>query len=189
MLVEVDWDAIVAERAKGGLVRVRPDCAARIWRDAGAASFAATIGFQCGEGPFRILAGISERDPEAPATAFYESADSFDAQPVDTPHGPFQPIGIIFDNLVFADPADGSVWISDIDCDTEYEKMHQDVSSFAYVLYLLKAERPKDEADPDGLDWSEAIDSIRQKITRWDATPFAEADGFWERYLDSYPMY
>ena len=189
MLVEVDWDVIVVEKALGSPVRMRPDCAARIWGDAAAASFAATVGFHCGEGPFRILAGISVRESEASATAFQESTIPFEALPVDTPHGNFQPIGVIFDNQVFTDPADGSVWISDIDCDIEYEKMHQDVSSFAYLLYLLKAERPRDEEDPDGLDWCEAIDSIRQKITRWDVTPFADADGFWERYLDSYPVY
>lgn len=189
MLVDVDWQAIVAGVMPGSLVRVGPDSAARIWEDVAAATFAVTVGFPCTENPFRILAGISVREPEHPAIAFHDSTDPYDTLPHATPHGLFQPIGIIFDNLVFANLADGAIWISDIDCETEYEKLHQDVSSFAYMLYLLKAERPMNGDYPPYEDWSAAIDSIKRKITRWDITPFAEAEGFWERFLDSYHMY
>ncbi|MFD8478078.1 hypothetical protein [Kitasatospora sp. NPDC059673] len=41
MLVSVDWQAVAAQTPAGGLLRLRPDAAARIWPDEADARFAA----------------------------------------------------------------------------------------------------------------------------------------------------
>jgi hypothetical protein len=85
--------------------------------------------------------------------------------------------------------SDGTVWVSHPESETEYELINRDLSSLSYLLYLIDGEKPLPEEDPDPYDWADAEEIVREKITRWDALPFADPGGFWDSYLESYALY
>ncbi|MFF4339580.1 SUKH-4 family immunity protein [Kitasatospora sp. NPDC001540] len=186
MLVSIDWRAVAEEVPAGGMLRLRPDAAARIWPgDGAAARFAATTGVPYSDGLFRILAALAERDPASPPTAFVEDADP---APVDTPHGRLQPLGELYQADVFVHLGDGTIWVSDPDADVEYELVHRDLSSLSYLVYKIAAERPAPEERPTPNDWADVEEIVREDATAWDALPFRDGARFWAAYLDSYPM-
>ncbi|MFJ1758367.1 SUKH-4 family immunity protein [Kitasatospora sp. NPDC088134] len=185
MLVSIDWQAVVAETPAGGLLRLRPDAAARIWPDEADARFAAEVGIPYSNGLFRILAALAERDPASPDTAFVKGEDP---EPIDTPHGELQPLGEVYQADVYIRLTDGTIWVSDPDSEVEFELVHQDLSSLSYLVYKLAAEKPLPEERPTPNDWAGVEEIIREDMTAWDRLPFESGARFWEAYLDSYPM-
>ncbi|KJK55544.1 SUKH-4 family immunity protein [Saccharothrix sp. ST-888] len=185
MLVELDWQAVVASQPTGGMLRFRADAASAIWSDPGTARFATEFGVPHSRGLFRILADLAERDPAGPERAL---VDDIDPLPIDTPHGELRPLGLLFNSFLYVRPADGTIWVSDPDAEEEFELIHQDLSSLAYVVYKVEAERPGPEEDPDPYDWADIEEIIREDTARWDRTPFESGAQFWERFLLSYPM-
>jgi hypothetical protein len=215
VLVSIDWQELERSLPPGGLLRFRADVAARIWPDADAARFATEYGVPHSDGLFRALPGLVERDPESPEWVF---ADGLLAEPLDTPAGRLQPLGMVYQSEVFVRPADGTVWICDPDhsLDDEpagrpglpssgrpadrpdeetfefdelvYELAHRNLSSFAYLVYKVEAERPDPDDDPDPYDWAAVVDLIRERMNTLDRQPFRPGAHFWEMFLDSYPM-
>ncbi|WP_371479983.1 SUKH-4 family immunity protein [Kitasatospora sp. NBC_00315] len=203
MLVSIDWQVLERSLPPGGLLKFRADAAARIWPDAQAARFATEYGVPHSGGLFRALPDLVERDPASPDSVFQ---DDLSAEPIDTPAGLLQPVGMVYQSEVFVRPADGTVWICDPDHSLDdgpdggsdedtvefdglvYELAHRDLSSFAYLVYKVEAERPRPEDDPYPDDWAAVIDLIRTRMTAWDRQPFRSGAHFWEMYLDSYPM-
>jgi hypothetical protein len=186
VLVSVDWPGIASDLPPGSLLRVRADLAARIWTDPADAAFAAEYGIPYSDGLFRILTGAVDRDPASPDTAF---VDGPEPDPVETPQGVLVKLGLLYGGELFVSRSDGTVLVSDPDADVEYEPIHRDLSSLSYLLYLIEGEKPRPEENPNPYDWADAEAIVREKITRWDPLPFAEEDGFWGRYLESYAMY
>ncbi|GAA2805325.1 hypothetical protein GCM10010441_32690 [Kitasatospora paracochleata] len=186
MLVQIDWSVVSGEHVPaGGMLRLRKEAAARIWSDEDAARFAVEVGVPHSNGLFRIVAELAERDPASPDWAFVEP---YEGGRVDTPHGPLQQLGEVYQSLVYVHLGDGTVWISDPDSEVEYELVHRDLSSFAYLVYKIAAEKPRPEEDPDPFDWADAEEIIREDTTAWDPLPFESGAHFWEMYLESYPM-
>jgi hypothetical protein len=185
VLVQVDWQAIAEETPAGGLLRLRPDAAARIFSDEEAARFAVEFGIPHSGGLFRLLAGLAERDPANPDWALVEPLEP---EPVDTPHGRLQQLGELYKAFVFVRLSDGTIWVSDPDSETRYELIHQDLSSLSYLVYKVAVERPGPEEDPDPNDWADVEEIIREDTTAWDSLPFESGAKFWEAYLEDYPM-
>lgn len=183
MLVGIEWPLVVRQAAPGDLLRLRPDAAARIWADADAARFAAEVGIPHSNGLFRILAELADRDPSSRRTAFTEDLDP---GPVDTPHGRLQPLGMLFQAVVLVHLGDGTIWVSDPDSESAYERIHGDVSSLGYLVYKFEVERPGPDERPDPHDWAAVEEIVREGMERWDPLPFKS--GFWTSFLDSYPM-
>ncbi|MFD8791230.1 SUKH-4 family immunity protein [Streptomyces vinaceus] len=185
MLVRVDWRAITAGAAPGDLLRFRPQSAARIWPDGDGAGFATEVGIPNSGGLFRILEDLAQRDPASPETAF---VDDLDAEPVSTPHGRLQPLGVLFQADVFVRLDDGTIWVRDPDSEIEYELIHRDLSSLSYLVYKFAVEKPGPEERPDPNDWAAVEEIVREGMSRWDPLPFESGAQFWELFLDSYPM-
>lgn len=185
MLVSVDWPGIVGDLPAGSLLRVRTELAAGIWSDPADARFAAEVGIPYADGLFRILVSVVERDPASPDTAFVEG----DPAEVDTGDGVLVQLGSLYGGALYLNRSDGTVWVSHPDSETEYELINRDLSSLSYLLYLIDGEKPLPEEDPDPYDWADAEEIVREKITRWDALPFADPGGFWDTYLESYALY
>lgn len=185
MLVGVDWRAVEASLPPGGLLRFRAEVASGIWAEPDAARFAVEFGIPNSRGLFRILADLADRDPASPDLAFVEDVESV---PIDTPHGELQPLGLLFQAVLYVRPADGTIWVSDPDAEVEFELIHQDLSSLAYLVYKVEAERPGPEEDPTPYDWADIEEIIREDMSAWDRTPFESGAEFWERFLVSYPM-
>ncbi|GAA5189804.1 hypothetical protein GCM10023322_43340 [Rugosimonospora acidiphila] len=185
MLVSVDWRAIAADVPAGSLLRIRADQAARIWSDGADARFAAEFGIPYSDGLFRMLAGVADRDPGAPEPAYVEGADPV---PFDGPHGPLLQLGLVYGAELYVCLPDGTIWVADPDSEHELELIHRDLSSLSYLLYVIKAEKPRPEERPTPNDWADVEDLIREAITPWDDLPFGGEGRFWDRYLDSYPM-
>ncbi|MCG6495086.1 SUKH-4 family immunity protein [Kitasatospora sp. A2-31] len=183
MLVGIDWPAVVEEAEPGDLLRFRPDVAARIWPDGDGARFVTEVGIPCSNGLFRILEEFADRDPASPAKAF---ATWPDPEPVDTPHGRLQPLGMLYQAVVFVHLGDGTIWVSDPDSEIEYELVHGDVSSLGYLVYKFEVERPGPDERPNPYDWAEVEEIVREGMERWDSRPFESE--FWTAFLDSYPM-
>ncbi|MFD7033537.1 SUKH-4 family immunity protein [Streptomyces sp. NPDC059917] len=183
MRVKIDWPVVVERAEPGDLLRFRPDAAARIWPGGGGARFVTEVGIPYSNGLFRMLAELADRDPASPETAF---DSSWSAEPVDTPHGKLQPLGTLFQATVFVHLGNGTIWVCDADSEIEYEVIHQDVSSLAYLVYKFEVERPGPDERPSPHDWAEVEEIVREGMERWDALPFAST--FWGSFLDSYPM-
>ena len=186
MLVSVNWQAIASGVPAGTFLKVRAEAAARVWTDAEQADFARTFGIPDAGGLFVLADDISERSPNSPDMGFAELSEN---QPTKTPVGLLSQIGWISGAAVYIRSSDGEVWVSDPDCDTEYELANKDVSSLAYLLYMIEAEKPRPEERPDPYDWRDAEAIIREDITAWDPLPFADSGNFWDRYFDSYHLY
>jgi hypothetical protein len=105
VLVSIDWQAVAEETPAGGLLRLRPDAAARIWPDEADARFAVEFGIPYSNGLFRILPDLAERDPASPGTAFAREGDP---APIDTPHGKLQPLGEVYQADVYVRLTDGT---------------------------------------------------------------------------------
>ncbi|MER5348858.1 SUKH-4 family immunity protein [Kitasatospora sp. NPDC002551] len=183
MLVGIDWPVLVERAAPGDLLRFRPDAAARIWPDGDGARFVTEVGIPNSRGLFRILEELADRDPASPETAF---EDWPSPEPVETPHGLLQPLGMLYQAVVFVHLGDGTVWASDPDSEIEYELIHGDVSSLAYLVYKFEVERPDPDERPTPYDWAEIEEIVREGMERWDPLPFKSE--FWTAFLDSYPM-
>ena len=78
--------------------------------------------------------------------------------------------------------------VSDPDAEAEFELIHQDLSSLAYLTYKLAAEKPRPEERPTPYDWADVEKIIRDDMTAWDRLPFESGARFWEMYLESYSM-
>ncbi len=205
MLVSIDWQVLERSLPPGGLLKFRADVAARIWPDEDAARFAVEYGVPHSGGLFRALPGLVERDPASPDSVF---EDGLPADPLETPAGLLQPLGMVYQSEVFVRPADGTIWICDPDRSLDespdeageaagetfefdelvFELAHRDLSSFSYTVYKVEAERPGPEDDPYPDDWAAITDLIRKRVTAWDRQPFRSGAHFWEMLLDSYPM-
>jgi hypothetical protein len=185
VLVQVDWQAIAEGTAAGGLLRLRPDAAARIWPDEADARFAVEFGIPYSNGLFRILPDLAERDQASPGTAF---AAGTDPVPIDTSHGRLQPLGELYQADVYVRLADGTIWVSDPDSEVEFELIHQDLSSLSYLVYKIAAEKPLPEEHPTPNDWADVVEIICEDMTAWDPLPFESGARFWRVYLESYPM-
>ncbi len=186
MLVKVDWPSVAADVPRGHLLKVRPDAAARIWADLDDARFAAQYGIPYCRGLFQIHSAVAAVDPDNPENS---SVDGPEFVAHDSPHGKLMPLGELYGGTLYVHAGDGGVWVEDPESEIEYELIHADLSSFSYMLYLLEAERPLPESNPLTRDWIAAEERIRAKITEWDEIPCAEAEGFWDRFFESYLMY
>jgi len=185
VLVSVDWQAIAGDLPTGGQLRLRADAAARIWPGEDDARFAVEFGIPHSRGLFRILGDLVERDPASPDTAFVEALEP---EPIDTPHGPLQQLGELFQAFVYVRLDDGTIWVSDPDSEIPYELIHQDLSSLSYLVYKIEAERPGPEERRTPYDWADVEEIIREDMTAWDRLPFESGAQFWEMFLESYPM-
>ncbi|MEV0530380.1 SUKH-4 family immunity protein [Kitasatospora sp. NPDC050463] len=183
MLVQIDWPVVVERAEPGDLLRFRPEVAARIWPDGDGARFVTEVGIPHSNGLFRILEEFADRDPASPERAF---ATWPGAEPVDAPHGRLQPLGMLYQAVVFVHLGDGTIWASDPDAEIEYELIHGDVSSLGYLVYKFEVERPGPDERPDPNDWAEVEELVREGMERWDSLPFKSE--FWTSFLDSYPM-
>ncbi|MFJ3877030.1 SUKH-4 family immunity protein [Streptomyces sp. NPDC090077] len=183
VLVGIEWPLVVEGSAPGDLLRFRLDAAARIWPEGDGARFVTEVGIPYSGGLFRILEELAERDPASPATAF---AKDLDALPVDTPVGRLQPLGFLFQAVVYVHLGDGTIWAADPDAEIEYELVHGDVSSLGYLVYKFRVERPGPDERPNPHDWAAVEEIVREGMERWDPLPFRS--GFWTLFLDSYPM-
>ncbi|MFE7562963.1 SUKH-4 family immunity protein [Kitasatospora sp. NPDC057500] len=184
MLVSVDWKAIVEEDLPAGaMMRVRPEAAAEIWSDPADAGFASKIGFPTASRLFRLLDELAEKDPAHPEQVFVEALEPL---PVVTPHGRLRQLGELFGGFVFVSLDDGTIWVHDPDADEEYELIHKDLTSLAYLLYKVEGERPRPEEDPSPYDWADAEEYIREDVTRWDPLPFESGAQFWAMFLDTW---
>lgn len=174
---------LVERAAPGDLLRFRSDMAARIWSDDDGARFVTQVGIPHSKGLFRILEGLADRNPSSPETAF---AKDLDSRPIDTPCGRLQPLGMLFQAVVFVHLGDGTIWVRDPDAEIEYEVIHGDVSSLSYLVHKFEVERPGLGGRPDPNDWADVEEIVRGGMERWDPLPFKS--GFWTSFLDSYPM-
>ncbi|MFJ5228797.1 SUKH-4 family immunity protein [Kitasatospora sp. NPDC088391] len=191
MLVRIDWRTVTEEHvAPGGMLRLDPAAAARLWpHHPDAARFAAEVGIPHADGLFRLLAGLAAAPSGrtgAPARAFTDPYG--DGEPVDTPHGRLRQLGEVYQSTVYVHADDGTIWISDPDHEVEYERVHGDLSSFSYLVYKTAVERPGPEESPTPYDWADIDEIIREGMDRWDPLPFGGTTHFWEMFLDSYPM-
>lgn len=185
MLVSVDWPGIVSDLPPGSLLRVTARLAARIWSDPADVRFAVEVGIPYADGLFRILASAADRDPASPDTAFVEGG----LAEVDAVEGALIQLGVLYGGALYVNPSDGTVWVSHSGSETEFELINRDLSSLAYLLYLIEGEKPLPEEDPDPYDWAAAEQIVREKATRWDPLPFAGPEGFWDTYMDSYAFH
>ncbi|MEC3955891.1 SUKH-4 family immunity protein [Nocardia sp. CDC153] len=185
MLVGVDWEAVRGSLPPGEMLRFRGDFAERVWRTRDAVEFAVTFGIPYSRGLFRMSAEVAERDA---ASADMEFVADIDSMPTVTPVGELQPLGLLFHAMLYVRPADGTIWVSDPDAEVEFELIHRDLSSLAYLVYKVEVERPGPEEDPTPYDWAEVEEIIQEDMNRWDATPFDDATRFWTTFLQSYPM-
>ncbi|MEU3776894.1 SUKH-4 family immunity protein [Streptomyces sp. NPDC032472] len=183
MLVGIDWPVVVQRAAPGDLLRIRPEVAARIWPDGDGARFVTQVGIPHSNGLFRILEELADRNPSNRETAFTKDPAP---QPVDTPHGRLQPLGMLFQAVVFVHLDDGTIWACDPDSETEFERIHGDVSSLGYLVYKFEVERPGPDERPNPNDWAAIEEIVREGMERWDSLPFRSE--FWTSFLDSYPM-
>ncbi|MGE7386207.1 SUKH-4 family immunity protein [Streptomyces sp. NPDC004126] len=183
MLVGIEWPLVVEAASPGDLLRFRPDAAARIWPEGDGARFVTEVGIPYSGGLFRILDELAERDPASPETAFAREPG---ALPVDTPVGRLQPLGHLFQAVVFVHLGDGTIWAADPDSEIEYELLHGDVSSLGYLVYKFEVERPEPDERPNPHDWAAVEEIVREGMERWDPLPFRSE--FWTLFLDSYPM-
>ncbi|WP_338933436.1 SUKH-4 family immunity protein [Streptomyces netropsis] len=182
-MVGIDWPVVVERAAPGDLLRFRPDVAAWIWPDGDGARFVTEVGIPHSNGLFRILEELADRDPASPETAFTKGLG---AEPVDTPHGRLQPLGMLFQAVVFVSLGDGTIWVSGPDSEIEYELIHGDVSSLGYLVYKFEVERPGPDERPNPNDWADVEEIVREGMEAWDSLPFMSE--FWTSFLDSYPM-
>jgi hypothetical protein len=182
VLVSADWLGIVDDLPPGSLLRVTARLAARIWSDPADVRFAAEVGIPYADGLFRILASVADRDPTSPDTAFVEGGPA----EIDADGGTLIQLGVLYGGALYVKDSDGTVWVSHPDSETQYELINRDLSSLAYLLYLIEGEKPLPEEDPDPYDWAAAEQIVREKATRWDPLPFADPEGFWDAYMDSY---
>ncbi|MEU6584379.1 SUKH-4 family immunity protein [Nocardia sp. NPDC046763] len=185
MLVGVDWRAVRTSLPPGEMLRFRADFAERIWTTPDAVAFAVTFGIPYSRGLFRISAEVADRDPTNPDLAFI---DDIDSTPTHTPAGELQPPGLLFHSLLYVRPTDGTIWVSDPDAEVEFELIHRDLSSLAYLVYKVEIERPGPDEDPTPFDWAEIEEIIQEGMNRWDTTPFESETRFWTTFLESYPM-
>ncbi|MER6398064.1 MULTISPECIES: SUKH-4 family immunity protein [unclassified Kitasatospora] len=183
MLVGIDWPRVVAEAAPGDLLRFKPDEAARIWPDGDGARFVTEIGVPFSNGLFRLLEELADRRPENPDWAFARPlTDSL----VETEHGTLRQLGELSSAFVFVNLDDGTIWVCDPDADEEYQLIHRDISSLAYLVYKIAIERPRPEERPTPYDWADAEEYIREGMGRWDDLPFGSEAEFWNSFLDFY---
>ncbi|MFF7690331.1 SUKH-4 family immunity protein [Streptomyces syringium] len=113
--------------------------AAWIWPDGDGARFVTEIGIPHSNGLFRILEELADRDLASSETAFTKGLGT---EPVDTPHGRLQPLGMLFQAVVFVSLGDGTIWVSGPDSEIEYELIHGDASSLGCLVYKFEVERP-----------------------------------------------
>ncbi|MEC3918612.1 SUKH-4 family immunity protein [Nocardia sp. CDC160] len=167
------------------MLRFRADFAERIWTTPDAVEFAVEFGIPHSRGLFRMSADLADRDPASPNMAYIADIDSM---PTDTPVGELQPLGLLFHGMLYVRPTDGTIWVSDPDAEVEFELIHRDLSSLAYLVYKVEVERPGPDEDPTPYDWAEVEEIIQEGMNRWDTTPFDEGTRFWTTFLESYPM-
>ncbi|MFI6445621.1 SUKH-4 family immunity protein [Kitasatospora sp. NPDC050543] len=187
MLVSVDWRVVVEEHMPpGSMLRLRKDAAVEIWPDdADAVRFATEVGVPFSGGLFRLSEELAERRPQNPDRAF---ARPLTASLVETEHGRLRQLGELAWGFVFVHLDDGTIWGYDPDADEDYELIHRDLSSLAYLVYKVAIERPLPEERPTPYDWADTEEVVREGMNRWDGLPFQSGAQFWESFLDSYHM-
>ncbi|MFB6889508.1 SUKH-4 family immunity protein [Kitasatospora sp. NPDC056327] len=186
MLVGIDWPALVEQAAPGDLLRFRPEAAAELWGgDAEAVRFVTDVGVPFSGGLFRLLAELADRRPENPDSAFARPLTEW---LVETEHGRLRQLGELYGGFVYLNLDDGTIWVCDPDADEEYELIHRDISSLAYLVYKIQVERPAPEERPTPYDWADAEEFVREGMNRWDEVPFGDGTRFWEAFMDSYHM-
>ncbi|WP_162824370.1 SUKH-4 family immunity protein [Peterkaempfera bronchialis] len=84
---------------------------------------------------------------------------------------------------VYIDRDTGVVYVSP-GAEELYEPVNADVSAFAYTLLLIAREIPGE--DPDQEDLSRAEESVRNEVGTRDSIAFAQPDGLWSEYFDSF---
>ncbi|SEK55614.1 SUKH-4 family immunity protein [Streptacidiphilus jiangxiensis] len=107
---------------------------------------------------------------------------------IDTPFGELGSLGGLQYVLVYVRRSDGVVFATSENSDEGYERIHSDVSSLSKLLLLIESKAP----DPD-LPYAEALPlyaraaaEIEAEISAVDPAPFADPDGFWTDFLDSF---
>jgi hypothetical protein len=179
----VDWRIVQGQLPRGHLLRFRPEFAAEVWPAAEDARFASEVGLPYCRGLFRIQPELAVNDPDSPRMAFLPPLPDGASLQVDTEQGRLQRLGSVFGARLYVGLEDGRIWVKDPDGYEDHELIHGDLSSLAYLLYKLDVERPA-EANPTPRDWLDAEGFIREDTTRWDPIPFADKDGYWERFLE-----
>ncbi|MFF7452828.1 SUKH-4 family immunity protein [Kitasatospora sp. NPDC008115] len=180
--MRIDWGA-VAEGAP--MLRFGAEAAAELWQDdAEAVRFVTEVGVPS-NGLFRLLEELAERPAEDPGRAF---ARPLSAWLVETEHGRLRQLGELYGGFVFLNLDDGTIWVCDPDADEEYELIHRDISSLAYLVYKIEVEKPSPGERPTPHDWADAEEFVREGMNRWDETPFGDGTRFWEAFMDSYHM-
>ncbi|MFI9210469.1 SUKH-4 family immunity protein [Streptomyces sp. NPDC053253] len=112
---------------------------------------------------------------------------SFDAEGAILPEGTeqWEVLGEFRYATVALDPQTGQIY-SFAEGEEFYVPMHQDVSSLVHTLTVAETGLAKLKKLPrnDGQARAEAVETVRESITRVDETPFASEDGEWTRFFE-----
>ncbi|WP_435970200.1 SUKH-4 family immunity protein [Streptomyces sp. Qhu_M48] len=112
---------------------------------------------------------------------------TFDAEGAVLPEGTeeWEVLGEFQYATVALDPQTGQIY-SFAEGEEFYVPMHQDVSSLVHTLSVVEAGLAELKRLPrdDDQGRAEAVETLRESITRVDETPFASEDGDWSRFFE-----
>ena len=169
------------------VVRAERSAAAEVIADVDAVAFLSEVGVPWCSGVFHL--GASLAPVSTPDRLVSQQSDL--PMVIDSPFGELGSLGALQYTLVYVRRSDGVVFATSENADEgyeRYERIHADVSSLSKLLFLVESKAP----DPD-LRYSEArplysqaAREIKAEMIAVDPTPFADPDGFWSDYLDSF---
>lgn len=184
MLFPLTPDDLTSVLPTDQVVRTERSAAAEVIADADAVAFLSEVGVPWCSGVFHLGASL------APASTSERLVSQRGDLPmvIDSPFGELGSLGTLQYALVYVRRSDGVVFATSENADEGYERIHADVSSLSKLLLLVESKAP----DPD-LRYSEArplysqaAREIKAEMNAVDPTPFANPDGFWSDYLDSF---
>lgn len=184
MLWDVTSDQLAAALRPDEVVRTDPSAAATAIVHTDTVAFLSEVGVpRCG-GLFEIDASLA-----AASTSEGFVIDDEDSDPViELSIGELGSLGCLQEASVYVRRSDGAVFAVWDGEEEDFEQLNADVSSLAKLLLLIQTKSP----DPalgytDALPlYSQAAREIKAEMTGVDPTPFADPDGFWTGYLDSF---
>ncbi|WP_042422641.1 SUKH-4 family immunity protein [Streptacidiphilus anmyonensis] len=184
MLFPLTSDDLTSALPPGQVARTERSAAAEVIADADAVAFLSEVGVPWCSGVFHL--GASLAAAATPDRLVSERGSL--PMVIDTPLGELGSLGALQYTLVYVRREDGVVFASSEDADEGYERIHSDVSSLSQLLLLVESKSP----DPD-LPYAEALPlyaraaaEIEAEISAVDPAPFADPDGFWTGFLDSF---